>query len=121
MRSSDFRRSGERHIWLGASERIDYSPANYLIEALHHSHHLFRGCPRNSLTDAFHLRVVIPAKAGIHLLPTNFTPSSDSEIDNMDSRFRGNDESGTAFAGMAIYRPSAPHSSAAQASAHCTR
>jgi hypothetical protein len=37
--------------------------------------------------------VVIPAKAGIHLLPTVFLLSSYSEIDNMDSRFRGNDES----------------------------
>ena len=37
--------------------------------------------------------VVIPAKAGIHLLPTNFLQSPQHEIDNMDSRFRGNDES----------------------------
>ena len=37
-------------------------------------------------------RVVIPAKAGIHLLPTGFMLSSRSEIDNMGSRFRGNDE-----------------------------
>jgi len=44
--------------------------------------------------------VVIPAKAGIHLVPTSSALSSHSEIDNMDSRFRGNDESGNAFAGM---------------------
>ena len=36
--------------------------------------------------------IVIPAKAGIHLLPTSFVPTSHSGIDNMDSRFRGNDE-----------------------------
>jgi len=34
---------------------------------------------------------VIPAKAGIHLLPTLFVLLSHSKIDNMDSRFRGND------------------------------
>src|SRR6185437_281483 len=60
-----------------------------------------------------HLPVVIPAKAGIHLLPTHFLLSSHPEIDNMDSRFRGNDDSlnppwrgwrfsEPAFAGMAI-------------------
>src|SRR6185312_7501444 len=37
-------------------------------------------------------RFVIPAKAGIHLLPIDSLLSSHSEIDNMDSRFRGNDE-----------------------------
>jgi len=37
--------------------------------------------------------VVIPAKAGIHLLPIAFLLSSHPKIDNMDSRFRGNDES----------------------------
>ena len=37
-------------------------------------------------------RVVIPAKAGIHLLPTGFMLSSRSEIDNMDPRFRGDDD-----------------------------
>jgi hypothetical protein len=37
--------------------------------------------------------VVIPAKAGIHLLPISFALSSHPEIDNVDSRFRGNDES----------------------------
>jgi hypothetical protein len=36
---------------------------------------------------------VIPAKAGIHLLPRSFLLSFDRKIDNMDSRFRGNDES----------------------------
>ena len=36
---------------------------------------------------------VIPAKAGIHLLPTRFLLSSHLKIDNMDSRFRGNDDS----------------------------
>jgi hypothetical protein len=36
--------------------------------------------------------IVIPAKAGIHLLPTSFTLSSHPRLDNMDSRFRGNDE-----------------------------
>jgi len=41
-----------------------------------------------------HLSVVIPANAGIHLLPTQFLLSSHPEIANMDSRFRGNDESG---------------------------
>ena len=40
-----------------------------------------------------HLLVVIPAKAGIHLLPTSFAVPSHLKIDNMDSRFRGNDES----------------------------
>ncbi|HSU96476.1 MAG TPA: hypothetical protein VLI40_04560, partial [Gemmatimonadaceae bacterium] len=35
---------------------------------------------------------VIPAKAGIHLLPTSFVLPSHLKIDNMDSRFRGNDE-----------------------------
>ena len=40
-----------------------------------------------------HLLVVIPAKAGIHLLPTSFALSSHSKINNMDSRFRGNDNS----------------------------
>ena len=39
------------------------------------------------------VRLVIPAKAGIHLLPTSLEPRSRSKIDNMDSRFRGNDES----------------------------
>ena len=39
-------------------------------------------------------RVVIPAKAGIHLLPINFLLSSHTKINNMDSRFRGNDELG---------------------------
>ncbi len=39
------------------------------------------------------LEVVIPAKAGIHLLPTSFLRPSQLEIDNMDSRFRGNDSS----------------------------
>ena len=38
-----------------------------------------------------HLSVVIPAKAGIHLLPISFVPSPHLKIDNMDSRFRGND------------------------------
>ena len=38
-----------------------------------------------------HLSVVIPAEAGIHLLPTHFLPSSQPEIENLDSRFRGND------------------------------
>jgi len=38
------------------------------------------------------LRFVIPAKAGIHLLPRSFLLSSHPEIDNMDSRFRGNDD-----------------------------
>jgi hypothetical protein len=49
-------------------------------------------------------RLVIPAKAGIHLLPTIFLLSSHSEIDNMDSRFRGNDDCRRipAFAGMTI-------------------
>jgi hypothetical protein len=37
--------------------------------------------------------VVIPAKAGIHLLPRSFLLSFHRKIDNMDSRFRGNDES----------------------------
>ena len=37
-------------------------------------------------------RIVIPAKAGIHLLPTSHLPSSHSNIHNMDSRFRGNDD-----------------------------
>ena len=37
--------------------------------------------------------VVIPAKAGIHLLPIAFLLSSHPKIDNMDSRFRGNDKS----------------------------
>jgi len=40
-----------------------------------------------------HLSVVIPAKAGIHLLPINFLLSSYPETDNLDSRFRGNDDS----------------------------
>jgi len=39
-----------------------------------------------------HLLFVIPAKAGIHLLPTSFLLSSHSKVDNMDSRFRGNDD-----------------------------
>jgi hypothetical protein len=39
-----------------------------------------------------HLLVVIPAKAGIHLLPTSFVLPSRSKIDNLDSRFRGNDD-----------------------------
>jgi hypothetical protein len=34
----------------------------------------------------------MPAKAGIHLLPSTFRTSSRSETDNMDSRFRGNDD-----------------------------
>jgi len=38
------------------------------------------------------LRLVIPAKAGIHLLPISFVQSPHLKIDNMDSRFRGNDE-----------------------------
>jgi hypothetical protein len=38
------------------------------------------------------LGFVIPAKAGIHLLPTCFVLSSQSKIDDMDSRFRGNDD-----------------------------
>jgi hypothetical protein len=38
------------------------------------------------------LGFVIPAKAGIHLLPTRFLLSSHPKIDNMDSRFRGNDD-----------------------------
>jgi len=38
------------------------------------------------------LEVVIPAKAGIHLLPRSFLLSSHPETDNMDSRFRGNDD-----------------------------
>jgi hypothetical protein len=38
------------------------------------------------------LKIVIPAKAGIHLLPTRFLLSSHPEIHNMDSRFRGNDD-----------------------------
>ena len=38
-------------------------------------------------------RLVIPAKAGIQLLPTHFLLSSHPKIDNMDSRFRGNDYS----------------------------
>src|SRR6185437_970774 len=37
--------------------------------------------------------LVIPAKAGIHLLPISFALSSHSETDDMYSRFRGNDES----------------------------
>jgi len=44
-------------------------------------------------------RFVIPAvgrgcirASGIHLLPTRFMVTSHPEIDNMDSRFRGNDE-----------------------------
>jgi hypothetical protein len=39
------------------------------------------------------LEIVIPAKAGIHLLPTSFRLSSHLKIDNMDSRprFRGGD------------------------------
>src|SRR6185437_332505 len=37
--------------------------------------------------------LVIPAKAGIHLLPTDFLLSSHPATDNMDSRFRGNDDS----------------------------
>jgi hypothetical protein len=36
--------------------------------------------------------LVIPAKAGIHLLPTSPVLSLHSKIDNMDSRFRGNDD-----------------------------
>src|SRR6185437_3762895 len=43
--------------------------------------------------------LVIPAKAGIHLLPTDFLLSSHPETDNMDSRFRGNDESLARFRG----------------------
>ena len=39
-------------------------------------------------------RLVIPAKAGIHLQPINFLLSSHPKIDNMDSRFRGNDDLG---------------------------
>jgi len=38
------------------------------------------------------LRTVIPAKAGIHLLPVSPLLSSHLETDNMDSRFRGNDD-----------------------------
>jgi len=41
-----------------------------------------------------HLSVVIPVKAGIHLLPISLVLSSRLKIDNMDSRFRGNDEPG---------------------------
>jgi len=40
------------------------------------------------------LSIVIPAKAGIHLLPTLGVLSSHPETDNLDSRFRGNDDSG---------------------------
>jgi len=40
-----------------------------------------------------HLSAVIPAEAGIHLLPTPFLLSSHPEIDNLDPRFRGDDES----------------------------
>ena len=45
------------------------------------------------------ISAVIPAEAGIHLLPINFLLSSHPEIDNMDSRFRGNDESLVRFRG----------------------
>ena len=41
--------------------------------------------------------LVIPAKAGIHLLPISFIVSSHSEIDNVDSRFRGNDDGAHGF------------------------
>jgi hypothetical protein len=48
----------------------------------------------NLLADSsFPRKNVIPAKAGIHLLPTGSLLSSYPEIDNMDSRFRGNDDS----------------------------
>jgi len=36
--------------------------------------------------------LVIPAKVGTHLLPTRYLVSSRPETDNMDSRFRGNDD-----------------------------
>jgi hypothetical protein len=61
--------------------------------------------PRKHVTPAKagagnRLSVVIPAKAGIHLLPISLALSSHPKLDNMDSRFRGNDESRGAFAGM---------------------
>ena len=36
--------------------------------------------------------IVIPAKAGIHLLPISLVSASHFKFDNMDSRFRGDDE-----------------------------
>ena len=42
-------------------------------------------------------RLVIPAKGGIHLVPANFRPSPPLETDNMDSRFRGNDYTCSAY------------------------
>jgi len=48
-----------------------------------------RGFTRAS---GIHVPIVIPAKAGIHLLPTHFLLSLYPETDNMDSRFRGNDD-----------------------------
>src|SRR6185312_3324059 len=35
--------------------------------------------------------IVIPAKAGIHLMPRSFLLPSHPDTDNVDSRFRGND------------------------------
>ena len=47
---------------------------------------------RNCHVGESALGLVIPANAGIHLLPTSFLLSSQPETDNMDSRFRGNDD-----------------------------
>ena len=61
----------------------------------------FVGIPKDTATAPFpapgvlETHVVIPAKAGIHLLPISFRLSPQSEIDNMGSRVRGNDKSGT--------------------------
>ena len=43
--------------------------------------------------------IVIPAKAGIHLQPISVVLALDLKTDSMDSRFRGNDESESAFGG----------------------
>src|SRR6185312_9668167 len=46
------------------------------------------------------------AKAGIHLLPIGVVVSSHLKIDNMDSRFRGNDETARSTQCLSVIRMS---------------
>src|SRR6185437_14553535 len=52
-----------------------------------------RTSPPRKRAAGIRVPVVIPAKAGIHLMPRSLLLSFHRKIDNMDSRFRGNDES----------------------------
>src|SRR6185312_3844221 len=69
------------------------SPPRKNVTPAKERHPRERTSPPRKRAAGIRVPVVIPAKAGIHLLPRSFLLSFHRKIDNMDSRFRGNDES----------------------------